>query len=249
MRYITGVSPAGGLVEGLLSLLPPEDAKRLRHRIRRYARPVRLATLRPTAPISSDFGYDRGTPIDRYYIERFLTEHRNSIRGHVLEVKDATYTERFGTAVRKQDVLDIDPLNPLATVVADLAAADGIGDGTFDCLILTQTLQYIYAVRAALSHARRILKPGGTLLATVPTLSAIADDGVRTDYWRFTPASCTELFGDVFGRESIRVRAYGNVVAATAFLVGFAREELTTEELETTDGRFSILVAVHAVKR
>ena len=34
-------------------------------------------------------GRDRGTPIDRHYIERFLDEHRADIRGRVLEVRDA----------------------------------------------------------------------------------------------------------------------------------------------------------------
>jgi hypothetical protein len=82
----------------------------------------------------------------------------------------------------------------------------------------------------------------------VPTLSPIVDDDQLTDYWRFTPASCTALFGDIFGRESISVRAYGNVLTSIAFLVGMAHEELTAEELETHDNRFAMLVSVCAVK-
>src|SRR5207248_2553512 len=84
-------------------------ANRFRYRIRRCARPVRLATLRPTTPISTDFGYDRGTPIDRFYIERFLSEQRHFIRGRVLEVSDAGYTDRFGSTVTQRDILDVDP--------------------------------------------------------------------------------------------------------------------------------------------
>ncbi len=243
-------SPERGCAGRLLSLLPPADAERLRRRLRRYARPVRLATLQATRPISTDFGYQRGTPIDRYYIERFLSEQRGSIRGNVLEVKDSTYTERFGTTVAQRAVLDVDPRNPLATIVADLATADEIPDASFDCFILTQTLQYIYDTRAALCHAHRILTPGGALLATVPALSPIVgrEDNL-TDYWRFTPASCTDVFGEIFGPDSIHVRAYGNVLAAIAFLAGFANEELTIQELETEDARFSMLVSVRAVKR
>jgi hypothetical protein len=249
MRRILNLSPERGVVGRLLPRLPPNEAERLRHRLRRYSRPVRLATLRATSPISTDFGYDRGTPIDRYYIERFLSERRDCIRGRVLEVKDTTYTDRFGTAVVQRDVLDVDPLNPLATIVANLANSDEIPDATFDCFILTQTLQYIYETRAALCHARRILKAGGALLATVPAVSPIVDDDGLTDYWRFTPASCTDLFGDIFGGDSIRVRAYGNVLTSIAFLAGFAHEELTAQELETQDARFSMLVSVHAVKK
>ena len=110
-------------------------------------RPARLGALRRMTPLSDEFGYDRGTPIDRYYIERFLAENRQHIQGRVLEVKDSGYSERFGEGVTRTDVLDIDTGNALATFVADLAAADTIPDATFDCFILTQTLQYVYDVR------------------------------------------------------------------------------------------------------
>jgi hypothetical protein len=71
---------------------------------------------------------------------------------------------------------------------------------------------------------------------------------VANDYWRFTPASCAELFGEVFGSDSIRVCTYGNVLTTIAFLAGLACEELTTR-FENPDGRFSMLVCVHAVKK
>jgi SAM-dependent methyltransferase len=237
-----------GVVSRVLARLPPGQAAYVRQRIRRVVRPARLGTLRRTTPLSHDFGYDRGTPVDRYYIERFLWAHRDKVRGRVLEVKESMYTDRFGTGVTQKDVLDIDRTNPLATIVADLAAADAIPDETFDCFILTQTLQLIYDARSAIAHAHRIIRPGGALLVTVPTLSPIVDDDQLTDYWRFTPASCAALFGDIFGRESIRVRAYGNVLTSVAFLEGMAHEELTAQELEMYDSRSAMLVSVYAVK-
>ena len=114
-------------------------------------RPALLGPLHRTTPLSDHWGRDRGTPIDRYYIEQFLTAHREAIRGCVLEVLNADYTERFGIGVDQSDVLDIDPANERATVVADLAAADDIPSDTFDCFILTQTLQYVYDLPIALS--------------------------------------------------------------------------------------------------
>jgi hypothetical protein len=248
MRRTLDHSLERGALSRLLRRLPPDEAARLERRLRRLLRPARLGTLRRTTPLSHDFGYDRGTPIDRYYIERFLWMNRSHVRGRVLELMDSTYTERFGNGVTQKDVLDIDPGNTLATIKADLARADEIPDATFDCFILTQTLQLIYDVHSAVRHAHRILKQSGALLATVPTLSPIVDDDQLTDYWRFTPASCTALFGDIFGRESISVRAYGNVLTSIAFLVGMAHEELTAEELETHDNRFAMLVSVCAVK-
>src|SRR5439155_7442216 len=63
--------------------------------------------LRGTAPLSPRWGRDRGTPLDRYYIERFLASHQNDIRGRVLEVREPMYTERFGgSRVTASDVVD-----------------------------------------------------------------------------------------------------------------------------------------------
>jgi SAM-dependent methyltransferase len=199
--------------------------------------------------LSDSWGYDRGTPIDRYYIERFLERHRRDICGRVLEIKDSTYTDRFGVGVEQRDVLDVNPSNPRATFVADLAGADAIPSNLFDSFMLTQTLQFVYDTRACLRHAHRILRPGGVLLVTVPSISRVAPRyGLQSDYWRFTPASCTALFGDEFGQGQVTVEAYGNVLTAVAFLTGMASEELSNRELDTNDPYFPIIVTIRAVK-
>lgn len=41
-------------------------------------------------------GFGRGTPIDRYYLESFLSVHAKDIRGDVLEIAEDTNTKRFG---------------------------------------------------------------------------------------------------------------------------------------------------------
>src|SRR2546428_14003991 len=43
--------------------------------------------LRRTSPISRLYGADRGTGIDRYYIENFLARHASDIHGDVLEIQ------------------------------------------------------------------------------------------------------------------------------------------------------------------
>jgi len=219
-----------------------------RRRLRRLRRPAWLGTVRRTAPLSDDWGRDRGTPLDRYYIGEFLAAERNAIRGHVLEVKDAEYTERFGTGVERSDILDIDRSNASATIVADLAEADGVPSDTFDCFILTQTLQYIYDVGRAVRHAHRILRPGGTLLCTVPSVSRIGSRDLDSTYWRFTAASCSRLFGDAFRGGEVDVRARGNVLSAVAFLVGMAHEELSRSELDLDDPFFPVVLTVRATK-
>jgi SAM-dependent methyltransferase len=233
----------------LIGLLPSR-VRPGRKRLRRLARPAWLGTLRRTTPLSDRWGSDRGTPIDRYYIERFLAEHRADIRGVVLEVKDREYTELFGNAVERSEVVDIDAANPNATLVADLAMADAIPPESFDCFILTQTLQLIYDVGSAVRHAHRILKPGGVLLATVPVTSRIVPRReAPADYWRFTPDSCRMLFGEVFGNDAVTVRGPGNALIAAGFLFGMAHEEFSEHELTTEDQLYPLVVTIRAVKR
>ena len=224
--------------------------RRLRHsqRFRRLRRPAFLGTLRRTSPLSDGFGFDRGTPVDRYYIDRFVEENRGAIHGRVLEIKNSRYTHQFGSDVVQRDVLDIDPTNRNATIVADLAAADGIPADAFDCFILTQTLQLIFDTRSAIFHAHRILRPGGVLLCSVPCIARITPGCIDSDHWRFTRASCSRLFGDVFPRDRVTVRTHGNVLTAIAFLTGMAAEELRQRELDHDDENFPLLVTVRAEK-
>ena len=216
--------------------------------LRRWRRPAPFAEL-DTEPLSREWGFDRGTPIDRYYIERFLESHAADIRGRVLEVKNAGYTTRFGRGVAQSDVLDIDRDNPLATLVADLSQPGQFPEGRFDCFVLTQTMQFIYDAHAVVQSAHRLLGPGGVLLVTVPSISRIAPRyGPTTEYWRFTAASCARLFGDVFGERNVEVRTHGNVLAATAFLYGATVEEIPREKLDVNDPFFPLLISVRATR-
>src|SRR5216683_1741691 len=222
---------------------------RWRARVERLVRPAWLGTVRRSSPLSPNWGLDRGTPVDRYYIERFLNEHRLDIRGRALEVRNSDYLDRYGNGVERREVLDIDPTNPRATLVADLSMADSVASDLFDCFVLTQTLQFIPDTRAAIRQTHRILRSGGVVLATMPSLSRIAPRyGLTSDYWRFTAASCGWLFGEAFGAEQVEVRSYGNMLAGIAFLAGMAHEELSQAELEVNDPYFPLIIAVRAVK-
>jgi SAM-dependent methyltransferase len=209
---------------------------------------VRLGSLARTQPVSSSWGYDRGTPVDRWYIDRFLDEHRADVTGRVLEVKDSAYTDRFGIGVTERAVLDLDPENPNATHVADLASGEGLEDEGFDCFICTQTLQFVFDVPAALATAHRVLRPGGVLLATVPVASRVCGPPL-TDFWRFTPLAMDRLLKAAFGEGSVTVRGTGSVLSQVAFLEGLAAEELTPGELAVDDERFPLLVCARAVRQ
>jgi SAM-dependent methyltransferase len=207
---------------------------------------VRLGGLDRTRPVDADYGWARGTPVDRFYIDDFLTTHVRDVRGRVLEVGGDDYTRRFGgDRVTRSDVLHAPPGSAQATVVADLADAPGIAGASFDCVIATQTLTYVYDVAAAVATLRRILAPGGVALVTLPGIAKIArhEAELYGDYWRFTTDSATRLFGEF---EEVDVRAYGNVLAATAMLHGLAAEEIGARRLDDRDPDYEVLIGVRA---
>jgi SAM-dependent methyltransferase len=211
-----------------------------------------LGDLRRTAPLCDSFGFSRGTPVDRVYIDAFLARHAADIRGRVLEVKEPAYATRFGAGrVESIDVVDIDPANPRATVVADLADAPQLADDAYDAVVLTQTLQLIYRHEAALATVHRVLKPGGVLLITVPGVTTVgAADGVDASWcWSYTPVSLALMLEERFGAGTFEVASHGNVLAAVAFLEGLAAEELTAAELAVHDPDYPLVVVGRAVKR
>ena len=215
-------------------------------------RRIRFGSLRKLAPVSRRFGFDRGQPIDRYYIEAFLAGHAHAVTGCVLEIGDNTYSRQFGASrVTRQEILHVVPGHPGTTIVADLADAPEVPSGYFDCIILTQTMHYIYDLRAAVATLFRILKPGGTLLVTLPGISQICRDQTdqESDCWRFTASSAARLFGGPFGNENVTVRTYGNVLASIAFLEGLSSEDLTRDELDYRDPDYQLTIAVAARKQ
>jgi SAM-dependent methyltransferase len=198
-------------------------------------------------PISNNFGFDRGRPVDRYYIENFLQRYVDRIRGVCLEVHDDAYTKRFGgEKVTRVDVVDVDRDNSLANIYVDLADAAVIPDNTYDCLIITHTIGLIPEHEKAVGHLYRILKPGGTLVLTVSALGPFIQNG--NAFWRYTTKSVQWLLEKYFAKESIEVTSMGNALAGQAFWVGMACEDLTPEQLEFTDMRYPVVIAAVATK-
>ena len=196
---------------------------------------VEWGDLRRAQPFSAQWGRDRGKPIDRHYIECFLDRHRSDIRGRVLEVRDSRYTEQFGGgAVTARDVLDVDASNGAATIVADLRRADSIPSSSYDCAIIAQTLHMIDDMPAAIAECARILRPGGTLFVTVPSVIRVDDEaGIDGDFWRVTEASARALFAKVFPLDAFDVTTYGNVATCAAFLYGMSVEEIAAGRSRT----------------
>jgi SAM-dependent methyltransferase len=206
---------------------------------------------RRIAPLSRAYGFDRGLPIDRYYIERFLAQYSEDIRGRVLEVGDNLYTLRYGGArVEKSDILHVDNSNPNATFVGDLADSSTLPLAQFDCIIVTQTLHLLFDMSAGLSSLYRALKPGGVLLLTTPGITQIDNTGEwgGTWYWSLTSLSLRRLLEKDFSAHTVHIESYGNVFAAAAFLYGLAVEDVNTSDLDANDPSYPVTVAARATK-
>ncbi len=205
-----------------------------------------LAT-RSLKPISRKFGFDRGTPIDRYWIESFLSDHHSDIKGRVLEIGDNRYTKQFGgNAVKQSDVLDV-VKNPQATIIADLANVSQVADETFDCIVLTHVLGIVPEYQQALKECYRLLKKNGTLLITVSCFSPVQTHS--PSLWRFSPRGLAYAVGKAFGEENVQVSSYGNVLSGQMFWVGMSQEEMTKEEIEYRDPEYPCIATCRAVKQ
>lgn len=201
-------------------------------------------------PVSSLFGFDRGTPIDRYYIEKFLSENQSKITGICCEIAEDTYCKRFGCNITKQEILHYDNTNPQATIIGDLTKQEMLPKDSLDCFVCTQTFNFIYDIKAAFIGAYQMIKPGGVLLATVAGLSQISRYDMERwgDFWRFTDLSLKKIAEET-GFKEVRVSIYGNALAATAFIQGVAVEDLTNIDLlEEHDDDYQVTLGLVAIK-
>ena len=244
----------GNDVQGRLRALVPRAVRR---RLAKLARSltrsrVRFGSLRRLEPLSREFGLDRGQPIDRYYIERFLEQHANAVQGHVLEIGADMYTRRFGgDRVTASTVLHVEERKPGVTMVGDLTdPALPLEDGRFDCIILTQVLHFIFEVPAAIRTVNRLLAPGGTLLLTEAGITSTSryDSERWGEYWRFTAQSIERLLDEGLPGARCEIHSEGNVLTAAAFLYGISATELRRHELDHRDPDYEVILTAAVTK-
>ncbi len=203
-----------------------------------------LELFQQLTTVGENYGWNRGRPIDRYYIEAFLKTHKSCVRGNVLEVQDNIYTRKFGQArVTGSDILDIDRSNSKATLIGDLSQPGMFKENSYDCIIITQTIHVIFDIDAVFCSLKRMIKPGGYILATFPSVSRIdGGAGHENDCWRFTHASTKQLFHKHFPDSEISIHSYGNVAVCAAFLYALSIEDLDKEQLEKNDPNFPLII-------
>jgi SAM-dependent methyltransferase len=218
-------------------------------------RQLRSLQFRRLRPLGN--GQQGGTPIVRYYWDKFLTQHKADIRGIALEIGTTDTIRRYGgQAITRADAIDLYPHSPEVTCVADLSRADHIPSDVYDCFVNQFTTHLIYDIEAALFHAVRLLKPGGALLINFPCVDYYFPRGLDMGtgeplflYWWFTPIQVENLFRRI-GLEGTdyTLEVYGNLFGRIAYQLNLPAEELTRRELEYSDPGHPLLICARVIK-
>ena len=178
-------------------------------------------------PVNDIFGYRRGTPIDRYYIEQAMKDYSSYIKGTVLEVGGSEYTKKF-SKTKKNDsfILNYTQMEGDQIIVGDLSNKHSVEGYKFNTFICTQTLNFIYDFHTAIDTSYELLNHGGYYLGTVASVSNISkyDNSRWGDYWRFTKKGLTTSL-EKSNFDVIDIKAYGNVLSAKAIFDGCVVED------------------------
>lgn len=210
---------------------------------------IKLFTDMPLKPVSKRFGDEIGTPIDRYYIEKFLIDNQRYIHGSVMEIADNSYTMRFGMNVSDSYILHVNGWGK-NVIKGNLATGEGIKENMVDCLICTQTIQFIYDISAVTANIYKILKPGGTALITAAGIAQLSMYDYQNwgEYWRFTDLAMRKMLCEYFPEGSVEVCSYGNVKTGISFMYGLCVENLLESDFDYNDMQYPMIVAAIARK-
>lgn len=144
------------------------------------------------------------TKIGRLILNNLLAKQFRALKpGLVLDVgsKNSPYKELVPKTRYLR--LDICPQSD-PDIVADIHKVNRRGD-SFDTIIAIQTLEHTYNPQKAINEIRRLLKTGGTFIASVPFIYKYHPD--PKDYFRFTHDSLEYLFRYF---KKIKIIPYGN---------------------------------------
>jgi SAM-dependent methyltransferase len=142
-----------------------------------------------------------------------LARIADHLTGRVLDV--GCGQKRYRDLVRCDEYVGIDNRGgPAVDVVGD-AHALPFGDENFDSVLSNQVLEHVRDPSAVVAEVRRILKPGGCFVLSVPFIGRL--HGAPHDYWRFSEFGIRELLEA--GRfEVISVAPIGGFWTTQAFL-------------------------------
>jgi len=107
---------------------------------------------------------------------------------------DMPYRSALISQVITYDGLDLFPRSDQVRYTSNLESMVVISDQTYDTALMIEVLEHVPHPWLALTETWRILKPGGTLIISVPHLSRLHDE--PHDYYRYTRHGLRQLLED-----------------------------------------------------
>lgn len=206
----------------------------------------------PVKPLSYNYGFSRGKghSIARYYIDFFVREHIEDIKGTVMEIGDARYSVLGRDAVKKQRILVLEGKTEGDYIKGNLETGEGMETESIDCFILTNVFSCLFDVKKAIYHVGKCLRKGGKAIITVPGIAALPriDNETYGSFWRFTPSGIKRMLEENIPEADISITQYGNVKTSAAFLYGLAIEDLRQEELDYHDSSYPMVIGAYVEK-
>ena len=183
---------------------------------------INLGSFANGKPFCHEFGYTRGTPIDRVFLDVFIDTIRDQVYGATLEIggrKEDKSLYRFQNA-EPFETLDVEAGSG-ADHVGDAHCITLFRPGSWDSILAFNVLEHCERPWIVVSNFLYWLRPGGMAFCVVPNAQRL-HRGPR-DYWRILPDAASSLFSDF---EEVTILRYGNLLTSQAAMSGIAAEEL-----------------------
>jgi SAM-dependent methyltransferase len=204
---------------------------------------IDFGDFRGRLPFCPQFGSFRGTPIDRYYLDKFILEIREKVTGKTLEVGGKRENHQLYDFRKASPYLTMDLEGKGLDIVADAHDTNAVAENSLDSIVIFNVLEHCERPWVVVGNIHRWLKDGGQVFCMVPNAQRV--HRLPKDFWRILPDAMDSLFSGFAQRQ---LYVYGNPLTVVAAHVGISAEELTTAELDDFHESYPIATCIHAHK-
>lgn len=201
--------------------------------------------FRRLAPLCSDFGASRGTPVDRVYLSQFIELIRDRVTGRALEIggsSDNKDTYRFHNCSEYHGMEM--QAGPGISYVGGAHNSELVEAESFDSILLFNVLEHCHQPQTIINNIHSWLKPGGSCFLMVPSAQRVHD--YPADYWRPLPDGVKYLFRDF---KEAQLSVYGNPTTVMAVMMGVAAEELSAQDLAFNHPEYPVATCIVATRK
>jgi len=128
--------------------------------------------------------------------QRTVPAIREHTRGNVIDIGcgDLPYSSIIVQKAERYDTIDIERRVPEVKFLGNVEKMEALADAEYDPAICLDVLEHVPHPFTALGEIHRVLRPGGTLVLTVPHLSRLHEE--PHDYFRYTKHGLRSALSD-----------------------------------------------------